>query len=85
MLSNIKTLITALLSTAAFDAAVGPIQRVEITTPQWQKGIDVSESQPNINWKDVVGSGVAFVYIKATAGLGKCVGAFIVQDADVPL
>jgi GH25 family lysozyme M1 (1,4-beta-N-acetylmuramidase) len=85
MLSNIKTLITALLTTAAFDAAVGSIQRVEVAPQLWQKGIDVSESQPNIDWKDVVKSGVSFVYIRATAGLGKCVGGFIVQDADVPL
>ena len=83
MLSNIKTLIAALLSAATLDAAVGPIARVEITAPP--KGIDVSSHQPNINWDTVAHSGVAFAYIKATEGTCKCVEAFTVQDANVPL
>ena len=83
MLSNIKTLISALLSVTAFDAAVGPIAGVEITAQP--KGIDVSSHQPKINWDTVAHSGVAFAYIKATEGTCKCVEAFVVQDADVPL
>ena len=85
MLSNIQTLITALLSTAAFNATVGPIQRVEITTPTQEKGIDIKADQKTINWNTVAGNGVAFAYIQTTEGKGKCVGALIIQDANIPL
>ena len=84
MLSNMKTLITAFLSMVAFDATVGPIQRVEVTTQTLLKGIDVSANQKNIKWDTLPKDGVVFAYIKATEGKGKCVGALVVQDADVP-
>ncbi len=32
------------------------------------EGIDVSEAQGNINWTEVSGAGIAFVFIKATQG-----------------
>lgn len=51
-------------STSAKAKEPAPHEEVSIT----KSGIDVSNYQPDINWEEVKGAGVEFVFIKATEG-----------------
>ena len=50
------------------------------------KGIDISASQPTVNWGNVVNSGVAFVYIHATQGMSTIIIRRVLAQnaADIP-
>ena len=99
MLSSLKPIVFALLlSTIVHGACIGapkdsndvadPVNfevqepgnvNIAVTT----KGIDISASQPIINWNSVVRSGVAFVYIQATVGMSTSNAGLFAQNADV--
>ena len=82
MLFRLKVLVsTILLSTAASGLTVETSGHFEIKAQP--KGIDVSNYQPNIDWKAVVANGISFVYIKATEGTCKGDGDLVVQSADI--
>ena len=69
MLFNLKSLVSALLSTAIDGVAVGTAEHFEITAQP--KGIDVSSHQGNVNWSVVVANDSSLAYIKATEGTGR--------------
>jgi GH25 family lysozyme M1 (1,4-beta-N-acetylmuramidase) len=82
MLPIFKALALALLySTAILGAAVEIPGHFEIKAQL--KGIDISNYQRNVDWKDVVAHGVSFVYIKATEGTSKGTAKFAMRYADI--
>ena len=99
MLSSLKSIAFALLlSTLVHGACVdAPKDSNDVTDPvnfevqepgsdniaATTKGIDISASQPTVNWVGVVRSGVAFVYIQATVGTSTSNAGLFTQNAHI--
>jgi hypothetical protein len=85
MTFGLKALASAiLLSTAAFGlTAEVPDGQFEINAQVM--GIDVSDHQPNIDWKSVTAHGVSYAYIKATEGTCKGNDNLVAPNANVLL
>lgn len=57
-----------LVGLAAVTLTVAATPASASAVPATVKGIDVSDSQPTVDWQDAKAKGVAFAYIKATEG-----------------